>query len=58
MLDEAYGSSWHVVVGEGFGFDVSYEVAWALLSGLVPQVRNLLYMFHAGSLAVCVWRCS
>ena len=25
-LDKKYGSSWHVVVGEGFGFDLSYEV--------------------------------
>ena len=28
LLDQRYGPSWHVVVGEGFGFDISYEVGW------------------------------
>ncbi|XP_026065045.1 dynein light chain 4, axonemal isoform X1 [Carassius auratus] len=45
-MDKKFGSSWHVVIGEGFGFEVSHEV------------RNLLYMFFGGSLAVCVWKCS
>ena len=46
QMDRKYGNSWHVVVGEGFGFEVSYEVS------------TLLYMFFAGNLAVCVWKCS
>ena len=46
ILDKKFGASWHVVVGEGFGFELSYEV------------KKLLYMFFAGSLAVCVWKCS
>ena len=25
-LDKRFGTTWHVVVGEGFGFDISYEV--------------------------------
>ena len=45
-LDKKFGSSWHVVVGEGFGFEVSYEL------------KNLMYMFFAGNLAVCAWKCS
>ena len=45
-LDKKFGPSWHVVVGEGFGFDVSYEL------------KNLMYMFFAGNLAVCAWKCS
>jgi len=45
-LDKKFGPSWHVVVGEGFGFELSYET------------KKLLYMFFAGSLAVCVWKCS
>lgn len=45
-MDKKFGSSWHVVIGEGFGFEVSHEV------------KNLLYMFFGGSLAVCVWKCS
>ena len=45
-LDKRFGPSWHVVVGEGFGFEVSYEL------------KNLMYMFFAGNLAVCAWKCS
>lgn len=46
ILDKKFGTSWHVVVGEGFGFEVSYEL------------ENLMYMFFAGNLAVCAWKCS
>ena len=45
-LDKKFGQAWHVVVGEGFGFEVSYEL------------KNLMYMFFAGNLAVCAWKCS
>ncbi|KAK2544148.1 Dnal4 [Columba livia] len=46
MMDKKFGSSWHVVIGEAFGFEITHEV------------KNLLYMFFGGSLAVCVWKCS
>ncbi|KFQ40465.1 Dynein light chain 4, axonemal [Mesitornis unicolor] len=46
MMDKKFGSSWHVVIGEAFGFEITYEV------------KNLLYMFFGGNLAVCVWKCS
>ncbi|XP_026053878.1 dynein light chain 4, axonemal isoform X1 [Carassius auratus] len=45
-MDKKFGSSWHVVIGEGFGFEITHEV------------KNLLYMFFGGGLAVCVWKCS
>ena len=45
-LDKKFGPSWHVIVGEGFGFEISYEM------------KNMLYMFSAGCSAVCVWKCS
>ncbi|KAK7021796.1 Dynein light chain 4, axonemal [Halocaridina rubra] len=44
-MDKRYGATWHCVVGEAFGFEVSYEV------------RTLLYMFNAGNLAIAVWKC-
>lgn len=44
-MDKRYGATWHCVVGEAFGFEVSYEV------------KNLLYMFFAGNLAIAVWKC-
>ncbi|CAG0891985.1 unnamed protein product [Darwinula stevensoni] len=45
-LDRKYGPSWHVVVGEGFGFEISHES------------KNMLYMFCGGNLGICVWKCS
>ena len=45
-MDKKFGSSWHVVVGEGFGFEITYET------------KNLLYMFFGGSVAIAVWKCS
>lgn len=45
-MDKKFGASWHAVVGEGFGFEITHEV------------KNLLYMFFAGNVAICVWKCS
>uniref|UniRef100_T1GXG2 Dynein light chain n=1 Tax=Megaselia scalaris TaxID=36166 RepID=T1GXG2_MEGSC len=45
-LDKKFGTYWHVIVGEGFGFQVSYET------------NNLLYLFFAGNLAIVAWKCS
>jgi dynein light chain 4 len=45
-MDRRFGGSWHAVVGEGFGMEISHEE------------RNLLYMFFDGTVAVCVWRCA
>jgi dynein light chain 4 len=45
-MDKKFGPSWHTIVGEGFGFEISYEC------------KNLLYMFFGGNLAICIWKCS
>ena len=47
MLDHTYGTSWHVVVGEGFGFDISYEV------NMGHRVREEL----SEEMFVNSWRC-
>ncbi|KAL1767640.1 dynein light chain 4, axonemal [Sigmodon hispidus] len=39
-MDKKFGSSWHVVIGEGFGFEITHEV------------KNLLYLYFGGTLAV------
>lgn len=44
-MDKKFGSPWHAVVGEGFGFEVTYET------------KNMLYLFFGGNIAVCVWKC-
>lgn len=45
-MDKKFGTYWHVIVGEGFGFEVSYET------------KNMLYLYFGGNLAVVVWKCS
>ena len=45
-MDKKFGAPWHAVVGEGFGFELTHEV------------KNLLYMFFAGNMAICVWKCA
>lgn len=45
-MDKKFGASWHAVVGEGFGFEITHEV------------KNLLYMFFGGNMAIIIWKCS
>ncbi|XP_066995687.1 dynein axonemal light chain 4 [Anabrus simplex] len=45
-MDRKFGPSWHVVVGEGYGFEITYEC------------RTLMYMYFGGNLAACIWKCS
>ena len=43
-LDKRMGCSWHVIVGEEFGFDVTYEIG------------NMIYIFY-GSLGLLLFKC-
>lgn len=45
-MDKKFGTFWHVVIGEGFGFEVSYET------------KNILYLFFGGNVAIVLWKCS
>ena len=64
-LDKRFGTTWHVVVGEGFGFDISYEITrYHFIDGLIFRhttdnaYSRIFYMFFAGNLGVCAWKCS
>jgi dynein light chain 4 len=37
QMDKKFGSPWHCVMGEGFGFEITYEL------------KHLMYMYHRGS---------
>nr|XP_014706785.1 dynein axonemal light chain 4 isoform X1 [Equus asinus] len=37
-MDRKFGSSWHVVIGEGFGFEITHEGHWQLLSSSSGEV--------------------
>ncbi|KAI8801496.1 dynein light chain type 1-domain-containing protein [Cladochytrium replicatum] len=46
LMDKRCGSSWHTIVGEGFGFEITHEM------------RTLLYMYFGGNLGVLLWKAS
>ena len=43
-MDKKFGTSWHCFIGEGYGFDVSY------------QQRHMLYLY-TGEIGVLVYKC-
>ncbi|KAF9822417.1 hypothetical protein SFRURICE_017692 [Spodoptera frugiperda] len=45
-MDKKFGPSFHVVVGESYGFEVTYECT------------NICYMYFGGNQAICIWKCS
>jgi dynein light chain 4 len=45
-MDRIYGNGWHIIIGENFGFDVTYDT------------HNLLYMFFNGNLGILIWKCN
>lgn len=44
QMDKKYGPSWHCVIGEGFGFEITYEQ------------KHLMYMFHKGHIAIVIFK--
>lgn len=43
-LDKKFGAAWHCVIGEGFGFDITY------------QAKNLVYVYY-GTLGILIFKC-
>eukprot|EP01012_Entosiphon_sulcatum_P019389 TRINITY_DN2424_c0_g1_i1.p2 TRINITY_DN2424_c0_g1~~TRINITY_DN2424_c0_g1_i1.p2 ORF type:complete len:105 (-),score=26.68 TRINITY_DN2424_c0_g1_i1:19-333(-) len=43
-MDKKFGASWHCVMGEGFGFEITYEL------------KHLMYMFFGGYIAILVFK--
>ncbi|KAK4876061.1 hypothetical protein RN001_012483 [Aquatica leii] len=44
QMDKKFNPPFHVVVGEGYGFEITY------------QCQSLLFMYFAGTLAICIWK--
>eukprot|EP00758_Cryptobia_borreli_P002826 Tbor_TRINITY_DN3324_c0_g1::TRINITY_DN3324_c0_g1_i1::g.23434::m.23434/K10412/DNAL4; dynein light chain 4, axonemal len=44
QLDKKFGSPWHCVLGEGFGFEITYEL------------KHLMYMYHKGYIAIVIFK--
>ena len=45
-MDRKFGSHWNVICGEGFSYEISYEV------------KHVLYVFVGGTKVVLVWKVS
>ena len=43
-MDKKFGAPWHCVVGQNFAFEVTHEV------------KNMLYVYAAGTTAACIWK--
>lgn len=43
-LDKKFGAAWHCVIGEGFGFDITY------------QAKNMIYIVY-GTIGVLAYKC-
>ena len=43
-MDKKYGATWHAVVGEGYGFEITHDV------------KSALYFFDNGNLAILLWK--
>lgn len=44
QMDKKFGSPWHCVMGEGFGFEITYEL------------KHLMYMYHRGYTAIVIFK--
>lgn len=43
-MDKKFGAAWHCAIGEGFGFDVTY------------QASNMIYLYY-GSIGILAFKC-
>jgi dynein light chain 4 len=43
-LDKKFGAAWHCAIGEGFGFDITY------------QAKNMIYVYY-GTIGILCYKC-
>ena len=43
-MDKKYGPQWHCAIGEGFGFDITY------------QQPNMIYVYY-GKIGILLYKC-
>lgn len=44
-MDKKYGPTWHCCIGEGFGYDITYNT------------RNSLLIYYGEKLGILVFKC-
>ena len=45
LMDKNFGASWHVIIGEGFGFEVTH------------QREQMIYIYYMGTRAILLFKC-
>jgi hypothetical protein len=43
-MDKKFGAAWHCVIGEGFGFEITY------------QAKNMVYVYY-GQIGILAYKC-
>ena len=44
-MDKKYGFHWHCIIGEGFGFEITFHT------------QNLLHVYYQGAVAILLFKC-
>uniref|UniRef100_UPI00358F24D8 dynein axonemal light chain 4-like n=1 Tax=Myxine glutinosa TaxID=7769 RepID=UPI00358F24D8 len=44
-MDKKFVAPWHVIIGESFSFNITYEL------------QSVFFMFFGGRVAILVWKC-
>lgn len=45
QMDRKFGPSWHCIIGEGFGFQVTY------------QTKHMIFLYYQGNVAILLFKC-
>jgi dynein light chain 4 len=45
QMDRKFGPSWHCIIGEGFGFQCTYETS------------HMIYLFYQGNVGILLFKC-
>lgn len=44
-MDRKFGPSWHCIIGEGFGFQCTY------------QTKHMIFLYYQGNVAILLFKC-
>merc|ERR1712055_285942 len=45
-IDKRFGVAWHVVIGEGYGYEVTYDIG------------SYISIYFGGNIGIMIWKCS
>jgi dynein light chain 4 len=44
-MDRKFGPSWHCIIGEGFGFNCTF------------QTKSMIFLYYQGNMAILLFKC-